>query len=57
MSAGDIRETPMDEPTNLLDGAFPVAAVGLGAGRYEPEILGTTFQRLFEGLRAQPANG
>ena len=47
----------MDEPTNLLDGAFPVADVGLGAGRYEPEILGTTFERLFEGLRAQPANG
>ena len=57
MSAGDIRETPMDEPINLLDGAFPAAAVGLGAGRYEPESLGTTFQRLFEGLRAQPANG
>ena len=57
MSAGDIRGTPMDEPTNPLDGSFNEAARGLGVCRYDPENLGTTFQRLLEGLRAQPANG
>ena len=37
----------MDEPTNPLDVALNEAALGLGAGRYEPENMGTTFQRLF----------
>ena len=52
MAAGVIRETPLDELTNLLGAAFNEAALGLGAGRYEPENLEKTFQRLFEGLRA-----
>jgi len=38
----------MDERTNPLDVALNEAALGLGAGRYEPETMGTTLSATFQ---------